>query len=31
MGITVPGCKDEIVVVSRQNNSGTYAYSYNFV
>ena len=26
MGITVPGCKDEIVVVSRQNNSGTYAY-----
>jgi len=28
MGITVPGCKesDGIVVVSRQNNSGTYAY-----
>ena len=26
IGITVPGCKDEIVVVSRQNNSGTYAY-----
>jgi phosphate transport system substrate-binding protein len=26
MGITVPGCDDEIVVVSRQNNSGTYAY-----
>jgi phosphate transport system substrate-binding protein len=26
MGITVPGCKDEIVVVSRQNNSGTYTY-----
>jgi phosphate transport system substrate-binding protein len=26
MDITVPGCKDEIVVVSRQNNSGTYAY-----
>jgi len=26
MGITVPGCKDAIVVVSRQNNSGTYAY-----
>jgi phosphate transport system substrate-binding protein len=26
MGITVAGCKDEIVVVSRQNNSGTYAY-----
>lgn len=27
MGIEVPGCKDqEIVVVSRQNNSGTYAY-----
>ena len=26
MGITVPGCKDEIVVVSRQNNSVTYAY-----
>lgn len=27
LGITVPGCKDgEIVVVSRQNNSGTYAY-----
>ena len=23
MGITVPGCKDKIVVVSRQNNSGT--------
>jgi phosphate transport system substrate-binding protein len=27
LGITVPGCKgNEIVVVSRQNNSGTYAY-----
>ena len=26
MGVTVPGCEDEIVVVSRQNNSGTYAY-----
>jgi len=27
MGITVPGCKGgKIVVVSRQNNSGTYAY-----
>ena len=27
LGITVPGCKgQEIVVVSRQNNSGTYAY-----
>ncbi len=27
MGITVPGCgSDKIVVVSRQNNSGTYAY-----
>ena len=27
LGISVPGCKsDEIVVVSRQNNSGTYAY-----
>ncbi|MCU7959032.1 MAG: phosphate ABC transporter substrate-binding protein [gamma proteobacterium symbiont of Bathyaustriella thionipta] len=27
VGLTVPGCKnDEIVVVSRQNNSGTYAY-----
>jgi len=26
MGIKVPGCKDAIVVVSRQNNSGTYAY-----
>ena len=27
LGVTVPGCKDnEIVVVSRQNNSGTYAY-----
>ncbi len=27
LGITVPGCKSgEIVVVSRQNNSGTYAY-----
>jgi phosphate transport system substrate-binding protein len=26
-GVTVPGCKDnQIVVVSRQNNSGTYAY-----
>jgi len=26
IGIKVPGCKDAIVVVSRQNNSGTYAY-----
>jgi phosphate transport system substrate-binding protein len=27
IGVTVPGCKsDEIVVVSRQNNSGTYVY-----
>jgi phosphate transport system substrate-binding protein len=27
LGLTVPGCdSDEIVVVSRQNNSGTYAY-----
>ena len=26
LGLTVPGCTDEIVVVSRQNNSGTYAY-----
>jgi len=27
LGIEVPGCKDqEIIVVSRQNNSGTYAY-----
>ncbi len=27
LGITVPGCKsDKIVVVSRQNNSGTYTY-----
>lgn len=27
MGITVPGCKDqEIIRISRQNNSGTYAY-----
>jgi len=27
MGIKVPGCdSDEVVVVSRQNNSGTYAY-----
>ncbi|MET0120663.1 MAG: phosphate ABC transporter substrate-binding protein [Candidatus Thiodiazotropha sp. 6PLUC9] len=27
LGISLPGCKsDEIVVVSRQNNSGTYAY-----
>ena len=27
LGVTIPGCKDgEIVVVSRQNNSGTYAY-----
>lgn len=31
LGITVPGCKDEIVVVSRQNNSGTYAYFKNAV
>ena len=27
LGVTVPGCKsDEIIRVSRQNNSGTYAY-----
>lgn len=26
LDISVPGCKDKIVVVSRQNNSGTYAY-----
>jgi phosphate transport system substrate-binding protein len=26
MGVKVPGCDDKIVVVSRQNNSGTYAY-----
>jgi len=26
LGVTVPGCDDKIVVVSRQNNSGTYAY-----
>ena len=26
LGVTIPGCKGEIVVVSRQNNSGTYAY-----
>jgi phosphate transport system substrate-binding protein len=26
LGVKVPGCKDKIVVVSRQNNSGTYAY-----
>jgi len=27
LGIEIPGCKDQqIVVVSRQNNSGTYAY-----
>lgn len=27
LGVTVPGCKgNEMVVVSRQNNSGTYAY-----
>lgn len=27
LGVTVPGCdSDEIIVVSRQNNSGTYAY-----
>jgi len=26
LGIKVPGCEDKIVVVSRQNNSGTYAY-----
>lgn len=26
LGLTVPGCDDKIVVVSRQNNSGTYAY-----
>lgn len=27
LGVTIPGCKsDEIIQVSRQNNSGTYAY-----
>ena len=26
LGLKVPGCEDKIVVVSRQNNSGTYAY-----
>lgn len=27
LGVTVPGCRDqEIVLISRQNNSGTYAY-----
>ena len=26
MDVKVPGCEDKIVVVSRQNNSGTYAY-----
>jgi phosphate transport system substrate-binding protein len=27
LGVSVPGCKDQqIIVVSRQNNSGTYAY-----
>ncbi|MDX2503468.1 MAG: PstS family phosphate ABC transporter substrate-binding protein [Gammaproteobacteria bacterium] len=26
LGLTIPGCKDKIVVVSRQNNSGTYSY-----
>jgi len=26
LNLTIPGCKDKIVVVSRQNNSGTYAY-----
>ncbi len=26
IGVKVPGCNDKIVVVSRQNNSGTYAY-----
>ncbi|MEO5335242.1 MAG: phosphate ABC transporter substrate-binding protein [Magnetococcus sp. YQC-5] len=27
IGVTVPGCKDQkIILVSRQNNSGTYAY-----
>ncbi len=27
LGVTVPGCRsDEIILVSRQNNSGTYAY-----
>ncbi len=26
LGVKVPGCKDKIVVVSRQNNSGTYVY-----
>ena len=26
LGLKVPGCKDKMVVVSRQNNSGTYAY-----
>lgn len=31
LGIEVPGCDDEIVRVSRQNNSGTYAYFKNAV
>ena len=32
LGVEVPGCKDqEIVVVSRQNNSGTYVYFRNTV
>jgi len=32
LGVEVPGCKNqEIVVVSRQNNSGTYAYFRNTV
>ena len=26
LGLTVPGCDDEMVLVSRQNNSGTYVY-----
>ena len=26
LGLTVPGCEDEMVLVSRQNNSGTYVY-----
>lgn len=32
LGVEVPGCKDQtIVVVSRQNNSGTYAYFRNTI
>jgi phosphate transport system substrate-binding protein len=26
LGVRVPGCRDQMVVISRQNNSGTYAY-----